>query len=161
MSLTGIVDGYAGWNVSFKTNDGVSQIELRKKFGREGSLLLIVGAEGKGYNHKFYLSNPDRRWRNTLDYDMHWASNGPLQLTFSDLDEIYTVARKSTNGARTEICIFGREVRRCVEAAVRGERYLQDAPRYDVRADRYGSCTEYALHSSLAWRVTESIVTCD
>lgn len=75
-----------GWTITIKDNP--TQVELRKKFRNWNSILLIV-SNGTGYSHKFY--KPER----TEGVNVHMSLNGPLQLTFAELDEIRDVVQKA------------------------------------------------------------------
>lgn len=68
-----------------KTTDH-PQVEIRKTVNCQ--LLLIVSL-GKGYNYKYYKANPTPRdGYSTKGINVHLSTNGALQLTFKEMQEM-------------------------------------------------------------------------
>jgi hypothetical protein len=72
-----------------KTTDH-PQIELRKTFGAQ---LIVIVSLGNGYNYKGFKADSKKDdWKSgqhTKGFNIHWAANGPIQMTFAEMDEIY------------------------------------------------------------------------
>jgi hypothetical protein len=75
---------------------GIPQVEIRKTMG--GTMLtLIVCLEG-GYTYKNYVpkTTPGYRWDDgTERFNIHLAANGPLQMTFQDMQELHDAVEEA------------------------------------------------------------------
>lgn len=74
-----------GWTMTLIEKGGRRWYEIKK----DG--ILIIVANGKGYDHKFYTADPDRFGRTTMGVDIHLSMNGPKQLSFDDWSRIDTL----------------------------------------------------------------------
>lgn len=92
MNFKHIVAGFSGWEIKM-TKSG--QLELKKKFvgTHSASTLLLIAGGPDGYDHKWYKKATDEWDRSTKGIDLHWSANGPLQLTFQQMDEIHQVTK--------------------------------------------------------------------
>lgn len=61
------------------TRRGHPQVEIRKTLGSQILLIVSLG----GYTYKYYTPE------NTKDKNIHFSTNGPLQMTFADIHEMY------------------------------------------------------------------------
>lgn len=73
-----------------KTTDH-PQIELRKTF--QSTQVIIIVSLGNGYNYKNFNADAKKDdWQSgqyTKGFNVHWAANGPIQMTFAEMNEIY------------------------------------------------------------------------
>ena len=60
------------------TRRGVPQVEIRKSFSNQMLIIVSLG----GYSYKYYTPE------NTKDKNIHISLNGPLQMTFEDMQEM-------------------------------------------------------------------------
>lgn len=75
-----------------KTTDH-PQVEIRKSFAT-GQLVLIVSL-GNGYNYKFYKVDPARHEYNTKGVNVHMATNGGLQMSFQDVNDMHAAVTEA------------------------------------------------------------------
>lgn len=76
------------------TKTGFPQVEIRKT--TKGAQMLIIVNLGAGYNYKYYKAVPDKSWgSSTKGINLHVALNGPAQMTFQDMDEMYQAVQEA------------------------------------------------------------------
>ncbi len=74
---------------------GYPQVEIRKTF--KGTMCLIIVNLGKGYKYKSYEPVPSASsWgQPTRGINVHMSLNGPLQMTFAEMEEMQTAIQEA------------------------------------------------------------------
>lgn len=72
---------------------GFPQVEIRKSFG--ATMCLIIVNLGKGYKYKYYEPNPKGWGGSTKGIQVHMSLNGPLQMSFKDVEEMNTAIQEA------------------------------------------------------------------
>lgn len=85
---------------TFKISHLKRQAEGSIQAGSNGTAVkVVVGLDGYDYNNYTRV----HRWRDTKGLNVHIAMNGPLQLTFDELDEFTDELRAMVAEAREEL----------------------------------------------------------
>lgn len=87
---------------NWKLNKKKRQVEAKVKAGNNGtSVTMIVGLDGYDYNH--YTREHQFASRRTGPYNIHLSMNGPLQLTFEELERFAFELTALANEGRLEL----------------------------------------------------------
>lgn len=81
-----------------KLDKKLRQVELKGMINGT-AITVIVGLDG--YNYKFYRRQS--QWSSTLGKNVHIAVNGPLQLTFDELDSFLSALKVHVAQAKDEL----------------------------------------------------------
>lgn len=78
---------------------GFPQVEIRKTFSASAgaTMCLIIVNLGKGYKYKSYepVASPKTWGRTTAGINVHVSLNGPLQMTFKDVEEMHSAIQEA------------------------------------------------------------------
>lgn len=80
-----------GWRVETKCVRNNWQVEIRRKFERNGAnLLVIVGLDGYNYaDHDTIKPTRPNRWhKTTAGYNVRMSTNSPVDMTWQDWQEL-------------------------------------------------------------------------
>lgn len=74
---------------------GFPQVEIRRTI--RGTMCLIIVNLGKGYKYKHYEPVPTKSWgsSSTKGLNVHMSLNGPLQMTFKDVEDMQTAIQEA------------------------------------------------------------------
>lgn len=66
---------------------------------RHANVLVVVGLDGYDYRHY----TRDSKWSSTLGKNVHLAMNGPIMLSFDDMEKFLTMIREGVIQAKKEL----------------------------------------------------------
>lgn len=88
----------------------VGEVKIQRKKGkppqavfsidtRLSNVLVVVGLDG--YDYKYYTR--DSRWSSTIGKNVHLAMNGPLMLSFEEMEDFLNGVRKGVAEAKGKL----------------------------------------------------------